>query len=220
MNVRTNTAQVVPDRARRMALGGSVLLLTLASAASAGPNEQAKRIYERVAGEPPSAAVLAQLENAVCGTNPRPAGSPARPRQPRADRRRCDRHRASATAPTFYNVTLKNFVILPDQPQPDGVCAAQRLRRHRDRMVRDDVAFNALSADLLYDAGARRHLERQQRPLRHGRSHRRGPDSALKSTTRRRPMAREAATAGLLTTYGAEAAFFINGTNRACSASP
>src|SRR2546423_10922895 len=87
MNVRLNKAQVLP-----------VLLLTqLASSAHAGPNEQAKRIYERIAGEPPAAAVLGQMASAISGS-PGQAGllAPA----------------AIATgAPSFYNVTLKNLVI-------------------------------------------------------------------------------------------------------------
>lgn len=45
MNVRTNTAQVVADRARHSAWAGCALLLSLAGTASAGPAEQAKRIY-------------------------------------------------------------------------------------------------------------------------------------------------------------------------------
>ena len=34
---------------------------------AAGPNQHAKRIYERIAGVPPSAAELAQMANAICG---------------------------------------------------------------------------------------------------------------------------------------------------------
>src|SRR2546423_8357170 len=87
MNVRLNKAQVLP-----------VLLLTqLASSAHAGPNEQAKRIYERIAGEPPAAAVLGQMASAISGS-PGQAGLLAAA--------------AIATgAPSFYNVTLKNPVI-------------------------------------------------------------------------------------------------------------
>src|SRR2546423_11303606 len=87
MNVRLNKAQVL-----------AVLLWTqLASSAHAGPNEQAKRIYERIAGEPPAAAVLGQMASAISGS-PGQAGLLAAA--------------AIATgAPSFYNVTLKNLVI-------------------------------------------------------------------------------------------------------------
>src|SRR2546423_1566050 len=87
MNVRLNKAQVL-----------SVLLLTqLASSAHAGPNEQAKRIYERIAGEPPAAAVLGQMASAISGS-PGQAGLPAAPAIPTG-------------APPFYNLTLENLVI-------------------------------------------------------------------------------------------------------------
>ncbi|HEY1875762.1 MAG TPA: hypothetical protein VGG67_15305, partial [Steroidobacteraceae bacterium] len=60
MNVRTNRAQVVSARGRHTAVAGALLLTALAaSPAQAGPNEQARRIYERIAGVPPSAAELA-----------------------------------------------------------------------------------------------------------------------------------------------------------------
>jgi len=52
MNVRTNTAQVVSARARRAAVASALLAGVLAaSPAHSGPNEQARRIYERLAGE-------------------------------------------------------------------------------------------------------------------------------------------------------------------------
>jgi hypothetical protein len=220
MNVRTNTAQVIPDRARRMALGGSVLLLTLASAASAGPNEQAKRIYERLAGEPPSAAVLAQLENAVCGTNPCPAGSPAlAPGSPGLIAAAAIAT-APATAPTFYNVTLKNFVIPWTNRNQTVFAPLNDYAATVIGMVRDDVAFNtALSADLLYTVNAGGLPAPSNASNAHyATAEANGVDlsSALKSTTQSATYGTPAAaTAGLLTTYGAEAAFFINGTNRA-----
>src|ERR1700683_4676986 len=96
MNVRTNKAQVHASRARRGALAGCVSLL-LALPAHAGPNEQARRIYERIAGVPPTAAVLTSMANAITA-QPGQAGLLAAA--------------AIATqAPTFYNVTVKNMVI-------------------------------------------------------------------------------------------------------------
>ena len=80
MNVRTNKAQVGARRARQVALMGAVLLLTqLALPVHAGPYEQAKRIYERLAGEPPPPAVLQQMAAVIsnaCPTGCAP-GNPA-----------------------------------------------------------------------------------------------------------------------------------------------
>ena len=79
----------------------ALLAILLAAPASAGPREQAKRVHERIAGVPPSDAVLAQMEGAINGTEPS-----------------CSTYGVSGTAcaayiamenPSFYNVTLKNF---------------------------------------------------------------------------------------------------------------
>jgi hypothetical protein len=63
MKLRTNKAQVCASRARWLALSGAALLLAMP--AHAGPNEQAKRIYERIAGVPPPPAVLTQMAAAI-----------------------------------------------------------------------------------------------------------------------------------------------------------
>ena len=68
MNVRLNKAQVKSGGARRALTCAALLLAQLTIAAHAGPNEQAKRIYERIAGEPPPAAVLAQMATAISGS--------------------------------------------------------------------------------------------------------------------------------------------------------
>jgi hypothetical protein len=222
MNVRTNRAQVCAHRARQVALMGSVLLLTqLALPVYAGPNEQAKRIYERLAGEPPPPAVLQQMAAAItaaCGASGCPAGSPG-----------LVNAAIIATDPVaypnsyahdFYNVTIKNMVI--PWTNRDGTVFAP-LNDYAATvigMVRDDVAFNtALSADILYTVNA----SGLPAPSNASNSHyataeANGVDlaTALKQTSQSATYGTPtAATAGLLTTYAAEAAFFINGTNRA-----
>ncbi len=97
MNVRLNKAQVKSGGARRALTGAALLLTQLTIAAHAGPNEQAKRIYERIAGVPPAAAVLAQMATAISGS-PGQAGLLAAAG-------------IATSAPSFYNVTLKNLVI-------------------------------------------------------------------------------------------------------------
>jgi hypothetical protein len=205
MNVRTNKAQVYAGRARRVSLAGCALLL-LALPAHAGPNEQAKRIYERIAGVPPSPAVLAQMEAAITGT-PGQAGLLAAA--------------AIATqAPTFYNVTVKNLVIPWTNRNQTVFAPLNDYAATVIGMVRDDVAFNtALSADLLYTVNAPGLPAPSNASNAHyATAEANGVDlsTALKASTQSATYGTPtAATAGLLTTYAAEAAFFINGTNRA-----
>ncbi|HXO15975.1 MAG TPA: hypothetical protein VN835_06510, partial [Steroidobacteraceae bacterium] len=68
MNVRLNKAQVTSGGARRALTGAVLLLAQLGVPAHAGSNEQAKRIYERIAGEPPAPGVLSQMAGAISAT--------------------------------------------------------------------------------------------------------------------------------------------------------
>ena len=79
----------------------AVLITVLAMPANAGPREQAKRIHERLAGVPPTDAVLVQMQNAISSSDPACA-------QYGADRRQCAAYIAMENS-SFYNVTLKNF---------------------------------------------------------------------------------------------------------------
>src|SRR6266436_5233033 len=101
MNVRLNKAQVIAAGARSTLAAAALLLAQLAISAHAGPNEQAKRIYERIAGEPPPANVLASMANAItigCGSSGCVPGSLVLR----------DAALSATQAPSFYNVTLKN----------------------------------------------------------------------------------------------------------------
>jgi hypothetical protein len=202
-NGKTRAARV--SRAARGACALAVLA-QLAAPALAGPNEQAQRIYERIAGVPPTPAVLAQMAQAIS------SGSGQSGLQAAA---------AIATnAPSFYNITLKNLVI--PWTNRDGTVFAP-LNDYAATvigMVRDNVPFNtALSADILYTVNA----SGLPAPSVSNNDHyaaaeTNGVDlsSALKATTQSVVYGiPAAATAGLLTTRGAASAFFINGTNRA-----
>ena len=205
MNVRTNKAQVCASRALRLALSGSALFL-FAVPSHAGPNEQAKRIYERIAGVPPTAAVLTQMANAIT-SNPGQAGLVAAA--------------AIATqAPTFYNVTVKNLVIPWTNRDQTVFAPLNDYAATVIGMVRDDVPFNtALSADILYTVNAPGLPAPSNASNAHyATAEANGVDlsTALKASSQSAAYGTPtAATAGLLTTYAAEAAFFINGTNRA-----
>src|SRR5215469_279967 len=143
MNVRTNRAQVVSARGRRTAVAGALLLTALAaSPAHAGPNEQARRIYERIAGVPPSAAELATMVSALsgCGGSCAPGAAAL-----------VTAAQTATAAPTFYSVTLKNMVIPWTNRDQTVFAPFNDYAATVIGMVRDNVDFRtALSADILY----------------------------------------------------------------------
>src|SRR5688572_9204802 len=104
-----------------------VALAACAAAAHAGPREQAKRIHDRIAGVPPSAAVLNQMETEIAGGDAEAAALIA------------------MDNPAFYSVTLKNLVTPWTNREQTATVIG---------MVRDDLPFNeVLSADILYVGG-------------------------------------------------------------------
>ncbi|HET7757901.1 MAG TPA: hypothetical protein VFK87_11650 [Steroidobacteraceae bacterium] len=196
-----------PGRAPRAAVAACALLIAqLAAPAFAGPNEQAKRIYERIAGVPPSSAVLQQMASAI-SAQPGQAGLLAAA--------------AIATgAPSFYDVTLKNFVTPWTNRDQTVFAPLNDYTATVIGMVRDDVPFNtALSADILYTSSA----AGLPAPSPANNDHYAAAEANgvdLMSTLVRGTQSGAygtpaAATAGLITTRGAAAAFFLNGTNRA-----
>jgi hypothetical protein len=183
-----------------------LLLMQLAAAAQAGPNEQAKRIYERIVGEEPPAATLTQMATAITNS-PGQAGLLAAA--------------AIATqAPDFYNVTVKNMVTPWTNRDQTVFAPLNDYTATVIGMVRDDVAFNtALSADILYtvNSGGLPPVSAANND-HYATAETNGVDlsTALKATTQSGTYGIPTeATAGLITTRGAASAFFINGTNRA-----
>ena len=141
MNDRLNKAQVTSGGVRRALTGAVLLLAQLAISAHAGPNEQAKRIYERIAGEPPSPTELTQMGSAISGS-PGQAGLLAAAA-------------IATSAPSFYNVTLKNLVIPWTNRDQSVFAPFNDYAATVIGMTRDDVAFNtALSDDILYIVNA------------------------------------------------------------------
>ena len=218
MNVRNKQAQVSSGRGRT-AVAAAVLLL-LASTAHAGPAEQAKRIYERIVGTDPGAsaadqAVLAQMTSTIAAACPTGC-APATPPNPALVQ-------AAALATqqaNFYNVVVKNMVTPWSNRDQTVFAPLNDYTATVIGMVRDDVAFNtALSADLLYTVNSSGLPAPSNASNAHyATAETNGVDlsTALKATTQSGVYGTPStATAGLMTTYGAEAAFFINGTNRA-----
>ena len=179
------------------------MLMIVACDASSGPREQAKRMHDRLAGVPPSAAVLDQMA-AMIGTG--------------------DSRGAALVAMdnnAFYDVTLKNLAMpwtnrdfSVFRPLNDYVATVVGI-------VRDGRDFReVLSGDVLYTGNASLGLPTYSNA---GNAHYEAIEArglslktALVATSQSAVTGVPAgATAGVLTTRAAAKAFFINGTNRA-----
>jgi hypothetical protein len=192
--------------ARALSLSALLLAAQLPAPAVAGPNEQAKRIYERIAGVPPSSADLQTMVNDITGQSGQ-AGLLAAASY-------------ATNAPTFYDVTLKNFSMPWTNRDATVFSPLNDYVATVIGMVRDNVPFNtALSADILYVSNAAGLPAASIANDNHyATAEANGVDlwSTLVKTTQSATYGiPTAATAGLITTRGAASAFFINGTNRA-----
>ncbi len=184
-----------------LALCALAALLQIAAPAGAGPREQAVRLHNRITGVPPSAANLTTMANMIAANNAIGAAAIA------------------TSQPSFYNVTLKNFVTPWTNRDQTVFAPLNDYTATVIGMVRDDVPFNtALSADILYTVKGV-----SPAPSIAGNDHYAAADANgvdlfanLQKTTQSTVYGTPVdATAGLITTRGAESAFFVAGTNRA-----
>jgi len=189
-----------------------LLSVMLAAPASAQTREQAKRIYDRLAGVPPTESVLDAMENntgtdAVCAANG--VSGPA-----------CAAYIAMENS-SFYNVTLKNFAAPWTNRDRSVFVPLNDYVATVIGMIRDDVDFRTvLSADLQYvgragtvtaaPAGNNNNHYEQLEAGNHDLKAVLEP--AMQSTVNGIPFT---ATAGVMTSRAASEAFFIAGTNRA-----
>jgi len=201
-------------RARRTSSVAAACALTLLAAqaaapAFAGPTEQAERIYERLAGVQPSPAVLASMVSAIQNA-PGSAGLQAAAviaTDPK-------------TAPTFYNVTLKNMVMPWTNRNQTVFSPLNDYVATVIGMVRDNVPFNTvLSGDVLYTVNSSGLPGVSAANNNHyATAEANGVDlsSTLVATSQSAAYGiPTAATAGVITTAAGAGAYFINGTNRA-----
>ena len=177
-----------------------ILMLGMVLPAHAGPREQAYRIHVRLAGVPPTDAVLTQMENLVAGGNAVGAANIAMDNV------------------NFYNVTLKNFAAPWTNRDQSVFVPLNDYVATVIGMIRDDVPFNTLlSADLTYvgsggpapSASNNDHyaaLEANNVNLR---------DDLVATTQSSVQGIPAGATAGVMTSRAASEAFFVAGTNRA-----
>ncbi len=173
--------------------------------ASAGELErrQAKRIHDRLAGVPPSSTVLNDMEAAIMSGDATGAAKMAMDNS------------------AFYNVTLKNFAAPWTNEEQTLFVPLNDYTATVIGMVRDNVPFNELlSADLVYigDPALGLPAYSMSNNNHYAQLEQQGVDmqanlvAVQQSTITTLPAN---ATAGVMTTRAAAAAFFIDGTNRA-----
>jgi len=184
----------------------SLLILLTAvftSTASAGAREQAKRIHDRIAGVPPSAAVLDVMAGHISNGNAILAAELA------------------IENPSFYDVTLKNFVAPWTNEAMTPFVALNDYTATVIGLVRDERDFRQiLFEDILYIGDSRlglpaystsnnAHYEALEAS---GASLKSSLQNVAQSTYNGLP---PGATAGVITSRAAAKAFFSAGTNRA-----
>lgn len=172
----------------------------------AGPREKGKLLFERIAGIPPSAALLDQLEATIKGGNITAAAQIA------------------MAQPSFYNLTLKNWVT----PWTNASRSIQSPLNDYSAtvigMIRDDLPFDEiLYGDHLYvapqalvAAGTTRAFNRQNNDMYADLENKAIDLSQAANLARVSQTATTgiADTAGVITTRASGAAFFSAGTNR------
>jgi hypothetical protein len=182
-------------------VGLACLLACMAATVSANDRDRAKRIHDRIAGVPPSEAVLNQMEALVAGGNAIAAANIA------------------TQNAEFYNVTLKNMSVPWTNRDQTVFAPLNDYVATFIGMVRDDVPFNtALSADLTYTVNGATPAASASNNDHYANAENNAVNlmTALQPTTQSSVTGiPAAATAGFLTSRAASEAFFIDGTNRA-----
>ena len=198
--------------ARRATCGACVFALLAAQAAPpviAGPYEQARRIYERLAGVQPSTSVLQMMANDIIN-QPGQTGLVAAA--------------AIATnpqyAPDFYDVTLKEFVNPWTNRNQSAFVPFNDYTATVIGMIRDDIPFNTvLSANILYTVNSSGLPAPSAANNNHyATAEANGVDfsTALTQTTQTAVYGTPAqGVSGIWTTRAGAAAYFVLGTNRA-----
>jgi len=189
----------------RLIAGTAIVTLSLfaAAAAHADARTQAKRIHDRLAGVPPSAATLNAMESEILAGRPLDAAGLA------------------MQTPSFYTTTLKNWATPWTNRDQTVFAPLNDYTATVIGMVRDNVDFRqVLSGDILYVGGSGlpaysptsnalyQQMEDQDLNLAL-------PTVLTASTQSAHTGVPAAATAGVMTTRAAAQSFFVAGTNRA-----
>jgi hypothetical protein len=196
---RTATPNLVAIAVRATLCAGALMLLGTNALAANPSADQATRMYNRIAGVPPTAAQLTQMTatDAVSAAL------------------------IATQDPAFYNNTIRNMAAPWTNRDQSVFVPLNDYTATVVGMVRDDVPFNTLlSADLVYTADGASSVPAYS-PANNAMYEAMDANnvdlkahlvSSAQSALTGIPAA---ATAGVMTTRGAGSAFFINGTNRA-----
>ena len=178
-----------------------------ASAALTDSRDQAKRIHDRLAGVMPGELVLNDMVSDIDGGNPQAAAMRA------------------MDNPAFYNVTLKNWATPWTNRDRTVFAPLNDYTATVIGMVRDNVGFDQLlSANLVYHANgvmANGQTAPNYSPANNNHYEfleNNGVDlmaELISDTQTNMSGLADSATAGVMTTRAAAAAFFVAGTNRA-----
>jgi len=198
--VHMNYGMEKPMRQFALCVGALALLGGTAFAAAPPNADQATRIYNRIAGVPPSAAQLSQMTSAADSISAALVATNDR---------------------AFYNNTIRNMAAPWTNRDQSVFVPLNDYTATVIGMVRDNVPFNTLlSADLVY-IGDGKSGEGTYSPANNAMYDALDANNvdlsahlvtSVQSALSGIPAA---ATAGIMTTRGAASAFFINGTNRA-----
>ena len=189
----------------RLALA-ALLAAVLMSPAHAGYREQAKRLHDRLAGVPPTEAVLQQMEDAI---NPALPGNATTAAYIAMDN------------VNFYNVTLKNFaapwtnrdqsIFVPLNDYIATVIGIIRDDRPFNTLLSDDITYVGRSGVVAAAPSANNNAHYEQLEANNV-NLRDELQMVAQSSVQGIP---SSATAGVMTSRAASEAFFIAGTNRA-----
>ena len=184
------------------AVSALLLMATLAFTpfAQATSRDQAKRMHDRIAGVPPSAATLDTMQTLIDGDNA------------------LDAALLATLEPEFYSVTLRNFAAPWTNRDGSVFVPIDDYIATVIGMVRDDVDFRGLLyEDILYiGSGAGVPGYSNSNNAHYEALENADLQAVLQRTTQSSVIGLPAdATAGVMTTRSAAKAFFIAGTNRA-----
>ena len=181
----------------------TVPLILLCGAANAGSLEQAKRMHDRLAGVPGSAAVIQQMATLIDQGDARAAAELA------------------MNNTNFYDITIKNWVTPWTNEEFDVFAPLNDYTATVVGMVRDNVDFREiLTGDILYvgrsDTGVPAYNNNNNDHYEAIEDRGLVLADVLVATTQSSVTGIPAeATAGVMTTRGAAKSFFKDGTNRA-----
>jgi hypothetical protein len=201
MNSKSQVSSGVRASLKAGTVCALVILTQLATPVFANDRDQAKRLFDRIAGVPPSDVQLNQMEALIATGDDLGAAAIA------------------LQAHSFYNVTLKNWVTPWTNRDQTVFAPLNDYTATVIGMVRDNVAFNtALSADLVYTVQGVSPAVSATDNAHYEAAENQGVDlfTALQTNQQSTTYGIPAnATAGLITTRASSAAYFIDGTNRA-----